>query len=138
MYIWDFRKATTSVPPTTFFHVKTRSLTQDNNDYEKQEDFFCSKSPKLRSRMLAMPNLALYRERLDQVQAVCRMYGLGNRQNNIDHEKANAWTFNETRSNNDTRKEETRFYERMLGSSSRPIEKSDAPRGELIALLLDS
>ena len=57
MYIWDFRKATTSVPPTTFFHVKTRSLTQDNDDYEKQEDLFSSKSPKLRSRMLAMPNL---------------------------------------------------------------------------------
>ena len=55
-YIWDFRK-TAAVPPTTFFHVKTRSLTQDNNAYEKQEDLFSSKSPKLRSRMLALPNL---------------------------------------------------------------------------------
>ena len=76
------------------------------------------------SRISFLPTQALYRERLDQVQAVCRKYGLGNRQNNIDPEKANAWTFNETGFNDDTRREETRFYERMLGSSSRPIEKS--------------
>ena len=56
MYIWDLRKAA-RVPPNSFFHVKTRSLTQDNNDYEKQEDLFSGKSPKLRSRMLALPNL---------------------------------------------------------------------------------
>ena len=69
-----------------------------------------------------LPTQALYRERLDQVQAVCRKYGLGKRQNNIDHEK--PWNLNETRFNNDTRIEETRFYERMLKSASRPIEKS--------------
>ena len=77
----------------------------------------------LPSRISFLPTQALYRERLDQVQAVCRKYGLGNRQNIIDHEKANAWTFNETRFNNDTRVE-TRFYERMLESASRLIEKS--------------
>ena len=77
------------------------------------------------SRISFLPTQALYRERLDQVQAVCRKYGLGKRQNtNANHEKANAWTFNETRFNNDTRREETRFYERMLESASRPIEKS--------------
>ena len=56
MYIWDLRK-TATVPPNSFFHVKTRSLAQDTNDYEKQEDLFSNKSPKLRSRMLALPNL---------------------------------------------------------------------------------
>ena len=75
-------------------------------------------------RISFLPTQALYRDRLDQVQAVCRKYGLENRQNNIDHEKANAWTFNETRLNNGTRREETIFYERMLESASRPIEKS--------------
>ena len=74
-------------------------------------------------RISSLPTQALYRDRLDQVQAVCRKYGLGNRQNIIDNEKANAWIFNETRFNNDTRVE-TRFYERMLESASRPIEKS--------------
>ena len=75
-------------------------------------------------RISFLPTQALYRERQDQVQAVCRKYGLANRRNTIDHEKANVWTFNETRFNNDTRGEETRFYERMLESASRPIEKS--------------
>ena len=141
MYIWDLRK-TATVLPDTFFLVKTRSQTQDNNENEKEEDLFSSKSPELLSRILTLPNLvmirishllslrisslrtqALYRDRLDQVKAVCRKYGLGNRQNIIEHEKANAWTFNETRFNNDTRVE-TRFYERMLESASRLIEKS--------------
>ena len=71
-----------------------------------------------------LPIQALYRERLDQVQAVCRKYGLGNMQNTDDHEKANGWTFDETRFNNDTRRVETKFYERMLKSAIRPIEKS--------------
>ena len=75
-------------------------------------------------RISFLPTQALYRERLDQVQAVCRKYGLGNKQDTIDYEKATAWTFNETRLNNGTRREETRFYERMLESASRPIEKS--------------
>ena len=74
-------------------------------------------------RISFLPTQALYRERLDQVQAVCRKYGLGNKQDTIDYEKATAWTFNETRFNNDTRVE-TRFYERMLESASRLIEKS--------------
>ena len=78
------------------------------------------------SRISFLPTQALYRERLDQVQAVCRKYGLGNRQNTIyyENEKAKGRTFNETRFNNDSRREETRFYERMLESASRPIEKS--------------